>query len=194
MASAPSLLGHVPLSSVARQWLLAQARATIAHHLGLPSEPLPPEAAPVGAHAERGCFVSLHRKNGDLRGCIGTFESRPLWEAVREMAVAAATRDPRFRPVGSDELGDCVIEISALTPPAPAHAEDVQVGVHGVTVARGLHRGVLLPQVASEHGWDRDTFLDHTCAKAGLPAGAWRDGSVAIEVFTAEVFGEDPAG
>ncbi len=178
------------LSIDARAWLLRLARETIAEAVAGGAEPvvvsIPEQARQLG-----GCFVSLHTRDGVLRGCIGTFaETQPLWQAVREMAVAAATRDPRFRPVGADELGECRIEISALTPCQPAPPESVEVGRHGVCVARGFNRGVLLPQVATDHGWDRETFLDQTCLKARLPFDAWRDGSVAVETFTAEVFSE----
>ena len=182
---------YAALPAQTRQWLLQFARecmaAAIAEPAALPRAAPPPS----GAEEPRGCFVTLHTRGGDLRGCIGTFESSgPLWQTVQEMAVAAALRDPRFHPLRPEELPRCVLEISALTPLRPARAEEVEVGRHGVCVQRGFSRGVLLPQVATEHGWDRETFLDHTCRKAGLPLGAWRDGSVRIEVFTAEVFSE----
>ncbi len=178
------------LAEEARLWLLDLARLTIAHVVGAAAARPEPRVVPPEAAELRGCFVSLHRVSGELRGCIGTFEPQPLWEAVREMAVAAATRDPRFSALTAPELEACVIEISALTPPSLARPEDVLPGTHGVVVQRGNRRGVLLPQVAVEYGWDRETFLDHTCAKAGLPRAAWRDGSVIIEVFTADVFSE----
>jgi len=140
----------------------------------------------------RGAFVTLH-KGAQLRGCIGTFESSdPLIDTVQRMVVAAATKDPRFPAVLTDELADLWLEISALTPRRQATADEVEVGTHGVYVTRGYSRGVLLPQVATEHNWDRETFLDHTCLKAHLPADAWRDSETTIEVFSAEVFGEQP--
>ena len=177
-----------------RKWLLAWARMVMRQTVedGDTPEPTPP--IPADALEPRGCFVSLHTRSGGLRGCIGTFEARrSLWETVGEMAVAAATRDPRFQPVVPEELPGCVVEISALTPCKPAKPEDIVVGRDGVCVARGFSRGVLLPQVATEYGWDRETFLDHTCIKAGLPPEAWRDGSVTIETFSAEVFSEEEA-
>jgi AmmeMemoRadiSam system protein A len=178
------------LSPEARTWLLTFARQTIAHTVAGAEKP-DTGAIPEEARLFGGCFVSLHTRAGALRGCIGTFaETQPLWQAVQEMAAAASTRDPRFNAVTGDELTDCLIEISALTPCQSATAESVEVGRHGVCVARGVNRGVLLPQVASDHGWDRETFLDQTCLKARLPADAWRDGSVEIETFTAEVFSE----
>jgi AmmeMemoRadiSam system protein A len=139
----------------------------------------------------RGCFVSLHTLGGELRGCIGTFEAEaPLWRQVQEMAVAAASRDPRFTPLGEDELESVVLEISALTPRRPATPEAVRVGEHGLWVQKGAYRGVLLPQVATTYGWDAETFINQTCIKAGLAADAWRDGSVQLSVFSAEVFSE----
>jgi len=135
-------------------------------------------------------FVTL-RKHGDLRGCIGTIEARePLLQNVAGMARAAAREDPRFGPVHLTEVPDLAIDISVLT---PAHrVEDVggiEVGVHGLIVEQGGQRGLLLPQVPVEWGWDRDEFLNQTCVKAGLPPDAWRRGAD-IYAFTAEVFGE----
>lgn len=139
-----------------------------------------------------GAFVTLHRGR-ELRGCIGTFEARdPIVETVQRMAISAATGDPRFPRVQPDELDALHIEISVLSPLRQAAPEEVEVGTHGVYITRGPQRGVLLPQVASENNWDRETFLDHTCLKAGLPVGAWREPGTVIEVFTAQVFGEPP--
>jgi uncharacterized protein len=147
-----------------------------------------------GALAQpRGAFVTLHRrKDGDLRGCIGTMSAdRPLVETVARMAVASATEDRRFRPVTAAEVGGLSIEISALGPLRPIRPEDVEVGRHGLVIGQGIRRGVLLPQVPVEHGWDRETFLDHACLKAGLPEGTWHQPSVELLAFTADVFGED---
>ena len=179
------------LSATTRKWLLGWAREVMHKTVRDEGPPEPLQPIPAEVEEERGCFVSLHTKSGSLRGCIGTFEeSRPLWRTVSEMATAAATRDPRFRPVTPSELEDCVVEISALTPCRKAKPEDIVVGRDGICVGRGYFRGVLLPQVATEYGWDRETFLDHTCMKAGLPPDAWRDGSVEIETFSADVFSE----
>lgn len=148
--------------------------------------------------APAGAFVSLHRRAPSqreprLRGCIGTFEARdPLIDTVTRMAIAAATQDPRFDAVRAEELPDLVIEISVLSPRRDAKADEIEVGRHGIYISRGAHRGVLLPQVATEHGWDRETFLEHTCGKAGLDQDAWRDDETRIQIFSAEVFGEDP--
>jgi len=154
-------------------------------------EALPvPGADPVRG---RGAFVSLHR-HGELRGCIGHLVSdRPLAEVVRDMAVAAARDDPRFPPLRADELEGLNVEVSVLTPPVSARAEDVEPGRHGLIVRRGASQGVLLPQVAVEQGWDRETFLAMTCRKAGLPPEAWRDARTDLRVFEAQVIRDDPA-
>ncbi len=140
---------------------------------------------------KRGCFVTLHL-NGKLRGCIGTFSAeKPLWSAVREMAAAAATRDPRFYPVTSDEIERLKLEISVLSPLKKIESiEEIQVGVHGLYIEKNLFHGVLLPQVAVEQGWDRTSFLEQTCLKAGLDKGAWQS-EADIYIFSAQVFGED---
>lgn len=178
------------LTESTRAWLLERARQAIQAYFARHTPTLPTEPPP-GVEQMRGCFVSLHTQIGDLRGCIGTFEAdQPLWRQVDEMALAAATRDPRFVPLTPPELGTSVIEISALTPRQRAQPLDIRVGEHGVWVQRGPYRGVLLPQVAVAYKWDRETFLKQTCIKAGLNADAWRDGSVEINVFTAEVFSE----
>jgi AmmeMemoRadiSam system protein A len=139
-------------------------------------------------HEPAGAFVSLHRR-GELRGCIGTFSrDRPLHRVVREMAVAAALEDPRFPPVRSDEIDSIDIEISLLSELRRTEPEFVVPGFHGVSVVVGEHKGVFLPQVATEAGWDREALLEQTCLKAGLPANAWRDPVAEVSVFTAEVF------
>jgi len=154
------------------------------------------ETADPALQQPRGAFVTLHRvvppAPPALRGCIGTFEARESLNAtVTRMAIAAATTDPRFPPVSAEELPQLSIEISVLSPRRQAAAGDVEVGRHGIYISAGARRGVLLPQVAVEHGWDRATFLDHTCRKAGLPPDAWRSrDDLRIEVFTADVFGE----
>jgi len=140
-----------------------------------------------------GAFVTLHSKKGDLRGCIGMILGyKALDETVAEMAVAAGTQDPRFDRVSADELDDLRFEISVLTPPRVVKsAEEVEVGKHGLIVGNGFGRGLLLPQVATEWNFDRTAFLEHTCLKAGLPRDAWKEAGTTIEVFEAEVFGED---
>jgi uncharacterized protein len=139
---------------------------------------------------KRGCFVTIKR-NGMLRGCIGCFTSdKPLYTTLQEMAIAAATRDPRFYPIKLEEIDDLEIEISVLTPLKKiASIEDIQVGIHGLYIEKKLCRGVLLPQVASEYGWDRTTFLQQTCLKAGLEKNDW-ESEADIYTFSAQVFGE----
>ena len=142
----------------------------------------------------RGAFVTIHAR-GDLRGCIGYIEGiAPLARAVAENAVSAATRDYRFPRLRVDELPDVTIEISALTPPAPIESVDqIEIGKHGLIVSRGEQRGLLLPQVATEHHMSPEVFLQETCRKAGLPRNAWREGAH-VFAFSAEVFSEEGEG
>jgi len=137
----------------------------------------------------RGAFVTLN-KRGQLRGCIGYIEGRgPLYKTVEEMAQAAAFQDPRFPPVTEKELSELEIEISVLTPLKKiADVKEIEVGKHGLYIKKGWHSGLLLPQVATEYGWDRQTFLEHTCRKAGLPPDAWKEKGAEIYIFSADVF------
>lgn len=138
----------------------------------------------------RGVFTSLHLK-GNLRGCVGfVLPVNSVYRAVVDTARAAAFEDTRFYPVKIEEARDLEIELSILSPPLTARAEDIKVGLHGLLISMGGLRGLLLPQVAVEHNWDHVTFLQQTCHKAGLPSDAWEKGAT-IEVFTAEVFGEN---
>jgi uncharacterized protein len=138
----------------------------------------------------QGCFVTI-KQQGALRGCIGNFSSeKPLYQLVQEMAVSAATRDPRFYPMKEEDLAGFKLEISVLSPLAKISSPDeVVVGTHGLYLEKNFSRGVLLPQVALEHGWDRETFLNQTALKAGLKKDDWKEGTD-IYVFTAQVFGE----
>ncbi len=150
-----------------------------------------PEESPASEKLKAlgAAFVTL-TEGGRLRGCIGyTQASAPLYRTVQECAVASATEDPRFLPVAPAEIGTVRIEISVLTPLLPIRPEEVDVGVHGLMVRRRGRRGLLLPQVPAEQGWDRETFLDQVCLKAGLPLDAWRTGAE-LYSFMAEVFGE----
>ena len=137
-----------------------------------------------------GAFVTL-KIDGDLRGCIGFITShRPLYETIIDVAIAAATEDPRFPPLRKDELEIINIEISVLSPLRKIEdIKEIEVGKHGLIISKGFHRGLLLPQVATENNWDKITFLRHTCLKAGLPTDAWQQGAT-IEIFSAQVFGE----
>jgi len=139
-----------------------------------------------------GAFVTI-RKAGALRGCIGNIIGQePLYETVRDMAVAAASRDPRFTPLTAAELKDINVEISVLSKPRRVKdVSEIQLGKHGVIVSKGGHQGVFLPQVADETGWSKEEFLSQLCnQKAGLPPDAWKDPNTALYVFTADVFAE----
>jgi AmmeMemoRadiSam system protein A len=146
--------------------------------------------APTAHLAElRGVFTSLYLR-GALRGCVGyVFPTTPLYRAVAETACAAAFEDNRFEPVKLDEAPNLQIELSVLSPPRPILADAIEVGRHGLLIAASGLRGLLLPQVPVERGWNRITFLEQTCRKAGLPLDAWQKGAT-LEAFTAEVFGE----
>jgi AmmeMemoRadiSam system protein A len=179
------------LTQEQRNRLLRIARQSIEALLdGRRPEPEPVDDATLTRPS--GAFVSLHTKDGDLRGCIGSIAPvAPLVQAVASNAVNAAFRDPRFYPLRKDELANVHIEISVMSPIAPvADVSEIEVGRDGLIVTRGSRKGLLLPQVATEYGWDRETFLRQTCVKAGLPAESWRSGDCLIEKFSAEVFGE----
>ncbi len=180
------------LSDADKKLLLQMARASIEAHLL--DKPLPSlETVPRSLCESRGAFVSLHRK-GQLRGCIGYLEAvKPLGQTVREMAAAAAFHDPRFRPLGREELKDLEVEISVLSPMRLIkNIDEIQVGTDGLYIVQGPSRGLLLPQVATEYKWDRLTFLQQTCGKAGLAPDAWKGPGTKIYAFTAEVFGDHP--
>jgi AmmeMemoRadiSam system protein B/AmmeMemoRadiSam system protein A len=177
------------LSPDEKQELLHLAKAAVAAAAG--------REAPTGGHSgntkfetPRGVFVTL-RKHGELRGCIGFIEPvAPLGQAIVQAATYAATEDPRFPPVKPAEVKDIKVEVSVLTPLREiSDARKVEVGRHGLVVSRGENRGLLLPQVPVENGWDRETFLEQACLKAGLPPDAWRRGAK-LFVFEAIVFGE----
>ena len=139
-----------------------------------------------------GVFVTL-KKNGELRGCIGTLACRqPLVEEIARVAVSAAREDPRFPPVTAAEIAELVFEVSVLGPLEridPLHPDSITIGRHGLVVEQGWRRGLLLPQVAPEWRWTRDEFLAHTCRKAGLPPDAWRRGADVYR-FEAVLFGD----
>jgi len=180
------------LSTADKQLLLHVARDSIAAPLqGKAAAPVK-TSSPV-LQEPRGAFVSLHRR-GQLRGCIGYIEAaKPLLQTVREMAPAAAFQDPRFRPVQASELADLEIEISVLTPMRLIQSSDeIEVGQDGLYVVQGPNRGLLLPQVASQYRWNRVTFLEQTCNKAGLPPDAWKEPNTQIYIFRAEIFADHP--
>jgi AmmeMemoRadiSam system protein A len=172
-----------------RQTLLRIAREAV--EAAARGKPYTPQADDPALEEPGAAFVTLKHR-GDLRGCIGSVEPRePLVSSVASMARAAAVEDPRFPPVGPTEVDDLTIEISVMSKPRPvANVREIEVGKHGLIAEQGGRRGLLLPQVPVEWGWTREEFLDHTCAKAGLPKDAWR-GDARLYAFTAEVFGEE---
>jgi AmmeMemoRadiSam system protein A len=139
---------------------------------------------------KRGVFVTLHAR-GRLRGCIGVIETvEPLAESIARCAAGAALHDPRFSPVRVEELPELRIEISLLSPLEPILPEKIEIGKHGLLISQSSKRGLLLPQVAVEHKLAREQFLEETCRKAGLSAGAWQEPESRILGFTCEVFRE----
>jgi AmmeMemoRadiSam system protein A len=152
----------------------------------------PPIAECVGGLAIRqAAFVSIHCR-GDLRGCLGHLAlDTPLGRTIVHLAGVVADSDPRFAAVSLNELPDLHVEISVLTPPREIEAvTEIEVGRHGLIVEDGRRQGLLLPQVAVEHHWTAEMFLEHTCIKAGLPRNAWQQGARVL-VFEAQVFGEN---
>ncbi|HAE20767.1 MAG TPA: AMMECR1 domain-containing protein [Spirochaetaceae bacterium] len=173
-----------------KEALLASAREAITARL----EGRTPRWPRCGSacDAQCGAFVTLHIGKR-LRGCIGRMSSNEsLRDLVRAMALAAAFEDPRFSPLGKEELSGIHIEISALSPLEDCKPEDIAPGTHGAQLSVGWRSGVFLPQVASEQGWDREEFLTQLCYKAGLPAGSQRDPNARLQRFTAFVFSEEP--
>jgi AmmeMemoRadiSam system protein A len=181
------------LDAAGRNRLLQVARAAVTRAArGEPDDG--PGPAPAGLDGPAAAFVTL-RVEGELRGCIGTFEARaPLWETVHEMAVAAATRDPRFPALRARELGGLGVDVSVLAPARRVtDTAEIELGRHGLEIRRAGRRGLLLPQVATDHDLDLETFLAETCRKAGLPTTAWREPDTEIWSFEAEVFGDHDA-
>ena len=179
------------LNEEQRRQLLRLARTSIESTLDGRAPEVRAEEFDEDLRRPAGAFVTL-RKNGDLRGCIGSIRAvEPLYRAVESSAISAAFRDPRFFPVRKDEIGHLELEISVMGPiEQVSDVNEIEVGRDGLIVSRGRFVGLLLPQVASEYGWDRETFLDQTCLKAGLQPDAWRSPDTRIEKFAAEVFGE----
>ena len=174
-------------SEADRQTLLRIARDAIVAHVRGGVAPTLEIGGALSQPAD--AFVTLHR-GGELRGCIGRLQAHePIAHVVAHCAVAACSDDPRFPPVTAEELDGLEIELSILGPIEPvASLEDIDVGRHGLVVERGFHRGLLLPQVAIERKWDRKTFVEETCRKAGLPRDAWQAGAT-VSTFEADVFG-----
>ena len=178
-----------PLTSDEQKSCLWLARQALEHYFKTGGHLRSPIKAGT-LKEKRGAFVTL-TVDGDLRGCIGyPLPVKPLDETIIEMAVAAASQDTRFNPLSPEEMGQLRLEISVLGLPEPAASPmEVEVGRHGIIVSKGFHRGLLLPQVPVEHGWDREAYLRHGCLKAGLSPDEWKRGAK-IEVFTAQVFSE----
>jgi len=179
------------LNEAQKKKMLKLARDSITHYLKTGKRLETREDDPV-LNVEMGAFVTLH-KAGRLRGCIGNIVGRgPFYLTVRDMAVEAATRDPRFPAVTLDETGEIDVEISALSPLKKVEdPEKIIMGKHGVVVKKGFTSGVYLPQVATETGWNREEFMSSLCAqKAGINPDAWKKGGCDMYTFTAEVFGE----
>ena len=172
--------------------LVEVARSAVTGAIAGGSTFAPAPADLEGLPEASGAFVTLKR-DGQLRGCIGTLECwRPLAEEVARVAVSAAREDPRFDPLRPAELDDLDVEVSVLGPLEaidPRDPDAIEIGRHGLVVEQGRRRGLLLPQVATEWGWDREQFLSHTCTKAGLPPDCWRRGAKVYR-FAADVFGD----
>lgn len=178
----------MPVNETLANALLALARWTLERwSAGQPWREGGP-ALPVAAKSPvDGLFVTL-RARGELRGCIGTVARQPSLDAtLRDMAVKAASSDPRFPPVSAEELPSLQVSVSVLTPPTPVDdPAAIQIGRDGLIIERGSRKGLLLPEVASEHGWDRERFLEEVCLKAFLPPGSWREPGVRLHRFQSE--------
>jgi AmmeMemoRadiSam system protein A len=170
-----------------RSILLALAHSSI--QVALENREIPLESPTPHLEEPRGVFTTLYRR-GHLRGCVGyVFPVTSVYRTVAETARAAAFEDTRFHPVTREEAPELEIHLSILSPLRPIAPAQVEVGRHGLLVSLGGRRGLLLPQVPVEYGWDQNTFLEQTCRKAGLPPDAWQNGAT-LEAFTAEVFGD----
>jgi AmmeMemoRadiSam system protein A len=170
-----------------RKILLTLAHASIEAALEQREIPLDPPSPHLAE--PRGAFTTIYFR-GQLHGCVGyVFPVASLYRTVAETARAAAFEDTRFLPVTREEAPELKVSLSILSVLQPHRAEEVEIGRHGLVVSHHGRRGLLLPQVPVEHAWDRVTFLEQTCRKAGLPPDAWKRGAT-IEGFTAEVFGD----
>lgn len=179
------------LDNQAKKEALMIARTTLVEFLSKGKIPL---VAPKNEILLKpmGAFITLRNKN-ELRGCIGQIETKkPLYKTIQEMAISSATKDPRFLPVTTKELGEIIIEVSVLTPPKKVTSwQEIKLGVHGVIVEKGWNKGVFLPQVATETGWDLQQFLSALCSeKACLSPDCYKDPQTNLYVFEAQVFEE----
>ncbi len=141
---------------------------------------------------EVGAFITL-KIDGQLSGCVGAIiAKKPLYMTISDMALQAAFHDPRFSPQKIDGYDGLEVEISVLTPFKKIKSiDEIEVGKHGLMINKGYNSGLLLPQVAIEHNWDRNTFLEHACIKAGLDADVWKESDAEIFIFSAEVFSSE---
>ena len=176
-----------PLGSRERILLLEIARTALRNAVEEHRDP--PSLPALGGLGEpAGAFVTL-RRDGELRGCVGQTEAaEPLASVVAHAAVSAGLHDSRFPPVVASEIGSIEIEISVLSPLQSIRPEEIEIGKHGLVLSRGHSRGVLLPQVAVEHGLTVERFLEETCRKGGLERNAWKSPQTQIQGFTAEIF------
>ena len=179
------------LNTHEKQALLAIARQAIIQGVQTGQEYVEPREEKA-LNQRNGCFVTI-KQNGQLRGCIGNFQSElPIFKEVAQMAQASSSKDPRFYPLKEEDLDNFTLEISVLSPLHKIEdIDEIEVGTHGIYIEKSFYRGVLLPQVATEHKWDRLTFLKQTCIKAGLPTDAWEANDADIYVFCAQIFGEE---
>ncbi|MGQ9759695.1 MAG: TIGR00296 family protein [Candidatus Methanomethylicaceae archaeon] len=186
-------------------FLVKLARTAVTKYLTESEKMVPPPPPSPKLHEKSGAFVTIEKligKEKALRGCIGyPLPHLPLIEAVVESAISAAVEDPRFPPLRKEELSEVVFEVSVLTPPVllrvsnpKEYPKKIKVGRDGLIVEMGFYKGLLLPQVPLEYGWDEETFLSECCLKAGLPPDAWISEGVRIYTFTAEVFAEVSPG
>ena len=187
--------GLNPLNDEQKKELLRVARTTIEEYIRHGKKHEVKEADPRLMERGEGAFVTLHKPDHRLRGCIGRIvAAESLCYLVRDMAIASATQDPRFRPVQADELDGLDVEVSVLSKPRLIkNTDEIQLGVHGVIISKSpYYHGVFLPQVATETGWSKEEFLSQLCSqKAGLSADCWKnDPQVKMEIFTADVFAE----
>lgn len=179
-------------SSDEKRSMLALARSTIENILKRQNPSIENNLSKKLSET-RSCFVTLHAKDGSLRGCIGNIEAfEPLSSNIIHNAAHSAFQDPRFQRVKNlDELADITIEISVLTPPEKIKSTDeFVIGKHGIILSKGFHSSVFLPQVAPEQGWDKETTLVHLSLKAGLDPYAWKEADAEFKVFEAIVFSE----
>lgn len=184
------------LSNKEKKELLKLARSIIAAELNADEKVYYPDKIPESLEQKQGCFVTLH-KNNNLRGCIGNIEpSKSLISGIKENAINAAFRDPRFPPLKLDELEKIEIEISILTVPEPLDYEDyedlkakLKSGIHGVIISKGWKKSTFLPQVWKQLP-DKEVFLSHLCLKAGMDKDCWQDKNLDVKVYEVEYFSE----